>query len=210
VRWIGRTGAPWRDLPPELGNWHTTFTRFLRWAKKGVWERRFQVLSQDRDLEEVLFDSTVVRVHQPPPGLKKYGPQALGRSRGGFSTKTHVLVDALGNPISFTFTGGEHADITQALALLGKVSGWAAVIADKGYDADALVNLSNPKAPSPLSRCARIATRHATMIDTSTRRTTSWNASSLSSNNSDASLHVMRNSPLISLPWSPVAVSCCG
>lgn len=30
VLWIGRTGAPWRDLPAELGNWHTTFTRFSR------------------------------------------------------------------------------------------------------------------------------------------------------------------------------------
>ena len=28
VLWIGRMGAPWRDLPPELGHWHTTFTRF--------------------------------------------------------------------------------------------------------------------------------------------------------------------------------------
>ena len=71
VLWIGRTGAPWRDLPPELGNWHTTFTRFSRWAKKGVWERLFQVLSQDRDLEEVLLDSTVVRAHQHAAGAKK-------------------------------------------------------------------------------------------------------------------------------------------
>ena len=30
VLWIGRTGAPWRDLPAALGNWHTTFTRFSR------------------------------------------------------------------------------------------------------------------------------------------------------------------------------------
>ena len=36
VLWIGRTGAPWRDLPAELGNWHTTYTRFSRWSKSGV------------------------------------------------------------------------------------------------------------------------------------------------------------------------------
>jgi putative transposase len=35
VLWIGRTGAPWRGLPAELGNWHTTFVRFSRWAKRG-------------------------------------------------------------------------------------------------------------------------------------------------------------------------------
>lgn len=42
VLWSGRTGAPWRDLPPELGNWHTAFTRFSRWAAKGVWDRVFE------------------------------------------------------------------------------------------------------------------------------------------------------------------------
>ncbi len=37
VFWIARTGSPWRDLPPEFGKWYTTYTRFNRWAKKGVW-----------------------------------------------------------------------------------------------------------------------------------------------------------------------------
>lgn len=71
VRWIGRTGAPWRDLPPELGHWHTTVTRFARWAKAGVWERVFQALSGDRDVEEVMLDSTAVRAHQHAAGAPK-------------------------------------------------------------------------------------------------------------------------------------------
>jgi transposase len=37
VFWIVRTQSPWRDLPPEFGKWYTTYTRFNRWAKKGVW-----------------------------------------------------------------------------------------------------------------------------------------------------------------------------
>lgn len=78
VLWIRRTGAPWRDLSPELGNWHTTFTRFSRWAKKGVWERLFQSLSQDRDLEAVMLDSTVMRAHQHDAGAKKTGPTSSG------------------------------------------------------------------------------------------------------------------------------------
>ena len=40
--------------------------------------------------------------------------QALGRSRGGFSTKIHVSVDGLGNPLRFILTGGQQHDITQA------------------------------------------------------------------------------------------------
>ena len=71
VLWIGRTGAPWRDLPTELGNWHTTYTRFSRWVKKGVWDRVFEALSTDRDLEEVMLDSTAVRAHQHAAGAKK-------------------------------------------------------------------------------------------------------------------------------------------
>jgi len=71
VLWIMRTGAPWRDLPPELGNWHTTFTRFSRWSKKGVWDRVFAAVSGDRDLEEVFFDSTAVRAHLHAAGDQK-------------------------------------------------------------------------------------------------------------------------------------------
>lgn len=71
VLWIGRTGAPWRDLPPELGNWHTTFTRFSRWSKAGVWKRVFQAFSGDRDLEEVMLDSTAIRAHQHAAGAQK-------------------------------------------------------------------------------------------------------------------------------------------
>ena len=71
--------------------------------------------------------------------LKKNGTQqeqALGRSRGGFSTKIHILVDALGLPLRFILTAGQRHDITQAEALLDSFQA-DYVIADKGYDADA-------------------------------------------------------------------------
>lgn len=71
VLWMGRTGAPWRDLPAELGNWHTTYTRFSRWSRAGVWDRVFEAISQDRDEEEVMIDSTAVRAHQHAAGAKK-------------------------------------------------------------------------------------------------------------------------------------------
>jgi transposase len=64
--------------------------------------------------------------------------QALGRSRGGFSTKLHAAVDALGNPLGFTLTPGQRADITQAERLL-EPHPVEAVIADKGYDSAAFV-----------------------------------------------------------------------
>jgi transposase len=65
--------------------------------------------------------------------------EALGRSRGGFSTKIHALTDALGNPLDFELTGGQAADITQAEALLPDAP-VGAVVADKGYDSDAFAD----------------------------------------------------------------------
>ncbi len=57
--------------------------------------------------------------------------QALGRSQGGFSTKIHLIVDALGNPLDCVLTGGQRNDVTQVPPLLaGRHSDY--VIADKG------------------------------------------------------------------------------
>lgn len=50
-----------------------------------------------------------------------------------------MMADALGNPLEFTLTGAEQADITQAQPLLESINAPQAVIADKGYDADAFV-----------------------------------------------------------------------
>lgn len=71
---------------------------------------------------------------------KKHGAQALGRSRGGFGSKVHCVADALGNPLAFTVTGAEQADITQAQTLLDKAADAQVVTADKGYDSNALVS----------------------------------------------------------------------
>lgn len=44
VFWIARNRAPWRDLPPEFGKWYTTYTRYHRWSKKGVWPRVLEMI----------------------------------------------------------------------------------------------------------------------------------------------------------------------
>ena len=73
--------------------------------------------------------------------VKKSGgqeSQALGRSRGGFSTKIHIAVDGLGNPLRFILTAGQRHDSPQAAALIEGFEPQA-LIADKGYDADELI-----------------------------------------------------------------------
>jgi putative transposase len=84
VLWVARTGCPWRDLPPELGDWHNVFTRFSRWGKNGVWQRVIEAVSNDVDLEALLIDSTVVRAHQHGAGAqKKRGRKRSGVRAGG-------------------------------------------------------------------------------------------------------------------------------
>jgi hypothetical protein len=81
--------------------------------------------------------------HRARPPAGGDGPQkggadrALGRSRGGLTTKIHLLADELGLPVDFLVTGGQVNDCTQAIELLGeRRAEW--VLADKGYDSHAI------------------------------------------------------------------------
>ena len=65
--------------------------------------------------------------------------EALGRSRGGFSSKIHACSDALGNPRRFILTPGQDSDHRQAQSLLGDDEP-GAVVADKGYDSQSFVD----------------------------------------------------------------------
>jgi len=81
ILWIGKTGAPWRDLPERFGNWNSVWRRFDRWARKGVWGKVFEAL-QDPDLEWLILDSTIIRAHPHAAGAKKgLTAQAGSRSK---------------------------------------------------------------------------------------------------------------------------------
>ena len=68
-----------------------------RWSRKGVVAKALEALALERDGESFLIDAAIMRAHQDASGAqRKEGPQQIGRSRGGPSTKLHAVVDALG------------------------------------------------------------------------------------------------------------------
>ena len=86
--------------------------------------------------------------------------QAIGRSRGGLTTKIHAVVDALGNPVALSLTPGQASDISQAAPLLDEIEP-DAFLADKAYDADALIATLDARNIQPVipSKANRVAPR---------------------------------------------------
>ena len=88
VFWILRTGAPWRDLPPDYGNWKNTHRRFCRWRDKGIWEGLLEQLVVDPDFEWLMIDASHVKVHPHAVGARG-GNQDMERTKGG-STQRYI------------------------------------------------------------------------------------------------------------------------
>ena len=98
----------------------------------------WRVLGPPAD-DEHAIDSTIVRAHQHAAGVKggNQSQEALGRSRGGFSTKVHLRTNAKGDPLTFDVTPGEAHEVKgyDALMELHDIDP-DRLLGDKGYDSD--------------------------------------------------------------------------
>lgn len=86
VFWILRTGAPWRDLPPNYGDWKNTHRRFCRWRDKGIWESLLEQLVTEPDYEWLMIDASHVKVHPHAAGAKG-GNQDMAVTKGGSTVR---------------------------------------------------------------------------------------------------------------------------
>jgi transposase len=149
ILWILATGAPWRDLPERYGPWSTVANRFYAWQHSGLWDQLLTDLQQaahergELDWSLHFVDGTMIRAHQHAAGARKGGgDQALGRSRGGFSTKLHLRAEGQGKPMLFRLTAGQRHEQTMFEPLMeaGHIKGRGRprhhpkrVVGDKGY-----------------------------------------------------------------------------
>jgi len=145
-----RTGCPWRDLPKEFGKWNSIYAKFNRWSERGKIKKIFKNLVKKPDIEWEFIDGSFVKAHQHSAGAASGQKEAIGKSKGGNTTKIHMAVDGFGLPIEFILTGGQIHDCKAAPDLLENLPVSEFVIADKGYDSEALRSVIRKRPSTPI------------------------------------------------------------
>jgi transposase len=108
------------------------------WSKKGLLDILFNELAKNSDYDWVFADGSIVKAHQHSSGAATQDSECIGKSRGGNSTKIHLVVDSGGLPIYFELSEGQRNDIARAESLVEHLKEVNIFIADKGYDSEAL------------------------------------------------------------------------
>jgi transposase len=136
-----KTGGRWRDCPQAYGPHTTVYNRYNRWSRRGFWRAMLAALAKAGWIAgTAALDSTYVKAHRSAHGGKGGArSQAIGPSRGGQTTKVHVLADVLGRPAVIHLTPGTASDGKTAPEVLAAAPGRVKrLIADRGYDANHL------------------------------------------------------------------------
>lgn len=126
ILWLLKSGARWRDLPTCFGNWNSVYHKFRQWIRVGLKYMLVQI------------DSTFCKVHKHGLGAhKRNGKQAIGKSRGGYTTKIHALVNEYFQLMGVILTGGQIHDSEPALELFEGIElTGKKVLADKAFGSE--------------------------------------------------------------------------
>ncbi|HEU5409134.1 MAG TPA: IS5 family transposase [Nitrospira sp.] len=144
ILYVTEQGCKWRGLPNRFGNWHTIDTRMNRWSKGGVLDRVFAQLQHEQSvrlkIEAMALDSTAVNVHPDGTGApKKNGPQAMGKSRAGWTTKIHLVAADARTAIMLALSPGQAPAAPEGRKLLRRLgtAPWPLhVVMDRAYEDD--------------------------------------------------------------------------
>src|SRR5215212_6967668 len=116
MRWIVRTGSPWRYMPNDLPPWETVYQQAQRWLVASVFETMADDLREllrmaagaDPKPSAAILDSRTLR--STPESGKRAGYDGAKRKKG---TKVHVAVDTLGHLLALHLTPANEQDREQ-------------------------------------------------------------------------------------------------
>jgi len=145
-----RVGCPWRDLPSKFGFWNSIYQQFNRWSSKNKLMQIFKSLVSDPDFEWEFIDGSIVKAHQHSTGAAGDDEQAIGKSKGGNTTKIHMAVESNGMPIEFEITGGEVHECKIAADFIAALPPSDYIVADMGYDSEEVRNSIRRKSSVPV------------------------------------------------------------
>ena len=144
ILYVAEQGCKWRGLPRRFGNWHTIYTRMNRWSKNGVLDRVFEHLQRAQFDPHQVGGGVAGQHHRHGPsrrhgGSKKNGPQAIGKSRGGWTTKIHLVAADARTALTFALSPGQAHDGPEGrklLTSLGPQDAELALVMDRAYQGD--------------------------------------------------------------------------
>jgi transposase len=130
------------DVPQEYGPWPSVYELFRRWQRNGTWAVLVTALQALADAaghvpRDVSADSAVARAHQHAAGARRDGAaqkepparggapkpadHALGRSRGGLTSKFHLACEQGQKPLAIVVTAGQRGDSPQFTVVLDAI-----------------------------------------------------------------------------------------
>jgi transposase len=136
LRWIVRTGSPWRYLPNDLPPWHTVYQQTQRWIRAGVFEaivadlRALIRLGEGKSVAPTaaIFDSRTLQ--GTVESGKRGGYDGHKRTKG---SKLHLAVDTLGEFLALVVTPANAQDRAQVDELAAKVQAVTGDTVDVAY-----------------------------------------------------------------------------